>query len=363
MNGNVLLLTGAAGFLGSAIAVALSRELKITAVDVREPSRALIDAAPNVTWEQLDIADAEAVASSFQRTIRANGRIDLVIHFAAFYHFGTDWRPEYEQTNVRGTANLLRAAADAGVRRVVFASSIAAMEPPPAGQMLTESTPTSNFTSYARSKTLGEEMLVAAADRLPGIVLRLGGAFSDWCELPPLHSLIKLWSGRGPLSRIVPGHGESGFPYIHRDDVTRIVRHCIERHESLAPFEVFLASHQGAVLHKDLLPVIRGAAGERVSLKPIFIPPGLARVGLALRLVLGRVAGETPFERPWMLAFVDRPWVADVSHAQRTLGWSCSPLMGILDRLPVILQRFSRNRREWEERNERRRKGMYVYAP
>ena len=56
MNGNVLLLTGAAGFLGSAVAAALSREHKITAIDVRDPSKALLDAAPDVTWEHLDIA-------------------------------------------------------------------------------------------------------------------------------------------------------------------------------------------------------------------------------------------------------------------------------------------------------------------
>ena len=231
MNGSVLLLTGAAGFLGSAIALVLSREHKVTAVDVRDPSQALLDAAPDVRWERLDIGEPEAVEALFQRAKRAYGRIDFVIHFAAFYHFGTDWRPEYERTNVGGTANLLRAAANAAVKRVIFASSIAAMEPPPRGQMLTEQTPTSNFTPYARSKKIGEEIIAKDADRLPGIVLRLGAAFGDWCELPPLHSLIKLWSGPGASSRLVPGRGESGMPYIHRDDVSRIVRHCIERHE------------------------------------------------------------------------------------------------------------------------------------
>ena len=241
MSKKVLVLTGAAGFLGSAIAVDLSRNYRITAIDLREPSRALLEAAPDVTWEKIDIAEAEAVDSAFQRAKRRHGRIDFVLHFAAFYHFGMDRRPEYERTNERGTANLLRSATHVGVKRLIFASSIAAMEPPPHGQMLTEKTPTSHFTPYASSKSLGEQMIARQADKLPGIVLRLGGAFSDWCELPPLCSLIKLWSGRGPFGRIVPGRGESGIPYIHRSDVTRIVRKCIEMaqfQDKLAPFGV-----------------------------------------------------------------------------------------------------------------------------
>lgn len=339
----------------------MSQDYKITAIDRRDPGQALRQAAPGVIWERLDISDAKEVISAFQRTQSKHGQIDFVVHLAAFYHFGTDWLPEYERTNVQGTANILRAARNTGVRRVIFASSIAAIEPPPPGQVLTEKAPTSDFIPYAKSKTIGEELIAEGVDTLPAIVLRIGGAFSDWCELPPLHSLIKMWSGRGPYSRIVPGRGESGIPYIHRDDVVQIVRRCVESHEKLDALEVFLASQQGAVLHQELFPLIRRVAGERASLKPILIPPSLAKLGLSLKLALGPLTGDTPYERPWMLKFVDRPWVTDASYTQKKLGWSCSPGMSILDRLPVVLQRFTRNRRTWEERNRRRNKGWYIY--
>lgn len=362
MNKNVSIITGAAGFLGSAITVALSRDHIITAIDIREPSKALLEAAPEVKWDQLDIADAKKVAGTFRRTKCEHGRIDFVIHLAAFYHFGTDWLQEYERTNVEGTANLLQAATTAGVPRFILASSIAAMEPPLPGQMLTEKTPTSDFTPYARSKAMGEEMIAKGADKLPGIVLRIGGVFSDWCELLPLYSLIRLWSGHGWLSRIVPGRGESGIPYIHRYDVVRIIKRCLEIHEKLDSFEIFLASHQDAVLHKELFPLIRQTAGERASMKPIFISPSFAKFGLFLRVVLGVIANDAPYERPWMLEFVDRPWVTDVSHTQNRLGWSCSPGMGILERLPIILHRFKERRSTWIERNKRRNIGRYAYS-
>jgi nucleoside-diphosphate-sugar epimerase len=363
MGQKVLLITGAAGFLGSAITVELSREHTVIAVDVREPSEALRRAAPSVVWKRLDIADPESVIALF-RGIRGNHRqLDFLIHFAAFYHFGGDWRPEYERNNVQGTAHLLRAAREASAQRVIFASSIAAMEPPPPGQLLTEKTPTSTFIPYARSKHLGERMIAQAAKALPGIALRIAGAFSDWCELPPLYSLIKLWSGRGPLSRLVPGRGDSGFPYIHRSDVVRSVRRCIECHAELAPFEVLLASPSGAVSHNQVFSAVRRAAGRGAPPAPIFISPRLARLGISMRTAFGRLVQETSYEQPWMLDFVDRPWVTDVSNTDSRLAWSCTPGMGILDRLPQILERFRADRRAWDLHNRCRNEGRYDYSP
>ena len=145
MSQKVLLITGAAGFLGSAITVELSREHTVIAVDVRDPSEALRRDAPGVIWERLDIADPESVTALFRGLHDTHRRLDFLIHFAAFYHFGSDWLAEYERTNVQGTANLLQAAKDSSAQRVIFASSVAAMEPPPPGQLLTERTPTSAF--------------------------------------------------------------------------------------------------------------------------------------------------------------------------------------------------------------------------
>ena len=224
-------------------------------------------------------------------------------------------------------------------------------------------TPTSAFIPYARSKQLGEEMLAQQADALPGIVLRVAGAFSDWCELPPLYSLIKRWSGRGPLSRLVPGRGNSGLPYIHRDDVVRSVKRCIECHATLAPFEVLLASPSGAVSHNEVFSAVRLAATARPPPAPILIPPRLARLGLRLRAPLGRLAQESYYEQPWMLDFVDRPWATDAGYTEKRLAWSCTPGMGILDRLPQILERFRADRRAWELRNRRRNEGRYDYLP
>ena len=362
MNKKVIIITGAVGFLGSSITIGLSRDHEIIAIDLRKPGNALTEAAPGVKWEQLDIAETKEVAESFLRIKSEYGRIDFVLHFAAFCHFGNKWLPEFDRTNIQGTINISQAAINAGVRRLIFASSISAMEPPLPGQMLTEKTPTSSYIPYAKSKAIGENLVAKVVDKLPCIVLRMGGVFSDWCELPPLYSLIRMWSGHGPLSRIIPGRGESGIPYIHRSDIVQITKRCIELHEKLDTFEIFLVSQQGSVLHKELFPVIRQTLSEGLSLKPIYIPPILTGFGLFLRLAFCPISGEVPYERPWMLKFIDCPWVSDTGRTREKLGWNCSPELGILERLPVILDHYKNERNTWIKRNRQRNKGRYIYS-
>ena len=145
------------------------------------------------------------------------------------------------------------------------------------------------------------------------------------------------------------------MPYIHRDDVVRVMRACIDRRQELDPCEVFLASQHGAVLHKELFSAVHEAGGKAGDVQPIFLAPGMAKVGLYLRRALGRLTGNAPFERPWMLDYVDRPWIADTTHTRNRLGWSCSEGKGVLDRMATILEHFRGDRRLWRRRNWTRR--------
>jgi nucleoside-diphosphate-sugar epimerase len=363
MNRNIVIVTGASGFLGSAITIDLSRHYRVFAVDQREPGAALRKAAGEVVWQRLDISQTDELTGVFQHIRRKWGHIDFVVHLAAFYHFGKDPRSEYARTNVQGTANVIRAAKSTGAKRIIFASSVAAMEPPPPGQTLTEKTPASDYLPYAKSKAEGEKLLAEASDDLPAIVIRIGAAFSDWCELPALYSLIRLWGRPGVLGRMIPGAGKSGMPYIHRDDLVRLVRRCLELHEGLSPFEIFLACQQGAVLHNDLFPLIQQIVGKVLIPRPIHVPPAFASIGLYSKLALGYLTRNLPYEKPWMLKFIDRPWVADTTYTQRKLGWNCSPGRGVLERFPFILQQCVQQHALWEERNRQRNERRYIYSP
>lgn len=115
-----VLLTGATGQLGGAIAsLALSRGLALRCL-VRDPARARPLAEAGAGLVVGDLTDPRCLAAAVEG-------VDAVIHSAGLVSYREADRPALEAVNVAGTAALLRAAQAAGVRRFVFSSSIAAI--------------------------------------------------------------------------------------------------------------------------------------------------------------------------------------------------------------------------------------------
>lgn len=354
-----LLLTGSSGFLGSALAIALAKDYRVVAVDQREPGPALRWATPGVRFERADIGDQSAVQRVFRDTLKDFGTLDFVVHFAAFYHFDLNRRPEYLHTNVEGTRHVVAAAADAGAKRLIFASSIGALALPPAGAAVDEKSPIGSVIPYGWSKGEGEAIVTAAADRLPAAIVRIGAVFSDWCELPLLWSLMKRWGGQGLASRVMPGRGATAFPFIHRDDLARLVMKTLQRSDGLPKLETLLASQHGAVTHQEIFDKLQELTGHRQQ--AIHMPVPLARLGVRALRAASAIAGETPYERPWMLDYVDQALCADTTHTRKALDWDCAPDFDLLRRFPVLFEHFQRDRANWEIRNARRTQGAYVY--
>ena len=174
----VVIITGASGFLGSAVCIDLARDFIVIAIDRRDPSEHLRKAAPQIIWHILDIAETQDILEVFAKSRNEFGQIDFVIHLAAYYDFNKEWVEEYQRTNVHGTANVIDASINEGVTRLLFASSIAAMEPPAIGSLLNEESPTSDYMPYARSKSIGEKLMLEACTQVPCIILRIAGVFT-----------------------------------------------------------------------------------------------------------------------------------------------------------------------------------------
>jgi nucleoside-diphosphate-sugar epimerase len=360
---STVVITGSSGYLGSALCADLSRDHHVVGIDRRSPSAALKQAAPRAIWENIDISDAKAVSGAFQRIARAQGGTDFVIHFAVYYHYGRRWRREYDLHNIQGTRHVIEAACRAGVGRIIFAASIASLVPPPPGQALTEGACDIADFPYCKSKAAGERLFAKRYDELPAVVMRIGGVFSDWCELPPLYSLIRLWSRPGLIGRCIPGRGQTGFPYIHRDEVVRFVRRVIEKNDALGRHEVLFASEDGCTCHEDLFRPIRRLCGQRLSAGPIHVLPPLAALFLYLKLAANGMLRRQTYEQPWMLAYADRPLRVDTSYTRQKIGWRPQGAYSILNRLPELIANFRNHRRYWLARNIRRNEGDYQYEP
>ena len=108
------MITGIVGTIGTIVADHIEKDHEVHGVDVRESDR------PNTT--QIDLADsADELAKTFEG-------VDVVLHFAADrrHEPWISWN-ELMRPNIIATANVYTAAHKAGVRRVVFASSMHAV--------------------------------------------------------------------------------------------------------------------------------------------------------------------------------------------------------------------------------------------
>lgn len=171
-----VLVTGATGAVGPLVVEAF----RAAGYPVRTLS---IDPPPADAWPDDvqtltgDVADIAAVRAAMQG-------IEAVIHMAALLHVENPppaLQDQYERINVGGTATVVAAAIQAGVRRVVIFSTIAVYGRS-GGRILTEDTPPCPNTFYARTKLDAEEIVLEAKDahgRPIGTVLRLGAVYGS----------------------------------------------------------------------------------------------------------------------------------------------------------------------------------------
>jgi nucleoside-diphosphate-sugar epimerase len=153
-----VLVTGASGFLGRAVAAALRDAGHDVRTFQRRPSG--VDGVDDVLGT---VTDPAAVRSAVQG-------VDAVVHLAAKVSLAGD-PADFERVNVTGTRDLLAAARDAGVTRFVFVSSpsVAHAGASIAGDDATAASPGNARGEYARTKAAAE-LLALAADA-PGFAV------------------------------------------------------------------------------------------------------------------------------------------------------------------------------------------------
>jgi nucleoside-diphosphate-sugar epimerase len=346
-----LLVTGAAGFLGRRLVESLCSRWEIEAIDRKEPPLGLRTVCGPVRWHRADIAEPEAVVPLFESIRRAGGATALV-HLAAHYDFTGQRHPEYRRTNVDGTRLLLEAARGLGLERFVFASSVAACDFPAPGRALDETSPPDGRHVYAESKRAGEER-VRREPGFPTAVVRFAAMVSDWCEYAPLYVFLETWLSRRWNARILGGRGRSAVPFVHVRDACLALERILALRRELAPGEIVLVSPDGATSHEELFRAATTSARGRAA-RPIRIPKLAAAVGMVARDLTGRALGRRPFERPWMAAMIDRRLEVDARKSRARLGWAPRERLGILRRLPWMLENRRSQRWLWTVHNRAR---------
>jgi len=161
-----VLITGAGGRIGSSFRRYAEGRFDFRLAEI--PGKEIAEPAGQETIA-LQVADLAACRAACEG-------IDVVIHLAADPSPSADFYESLLDNNFKGTYNMFRAAKDAGCQRVIFASSVHAIEGYPRDRQLTPDDPVRPRNMYGASKAFGESVahVFAISEGLPSVCMRIG---------------------------------------------------------------------------------------------------------------------------------------------------------------------------------------------
>ena len=346
-----VLLTGASGFIGRHLIEALQEQFTIFALARRTQKEAGISSHPNLHWILVDITDEEELTRTFSETIPSQHQVDYVVHLAAYYDFGDQvYNDTYEQTNVVATHRILELCQQRDIKRFIFTSSLVASEFPAPGDLVYEKSPLNADFPYAITKQKGEAFTREFSEFFPCTVLRLAAVYSDWCEYEPMYYFLKTWLSNRWDARIFVGHRGMSIPYVHISCVTGIIRAIMEKTDEMKQFDVFLVSHDKPTSLLDLFhAATRLYLGEQRE--AIHFPIWIAKMGVFMRDMVGRLIGNRPFEQMWMTNYIDKEFHTDCTYTRETIGWEPRDRYRIEHRILYMIENLKSVPEEWHRKN------------
>ncbi|MDP9364355.1 MAG: NAD(P)-dependent oxidoreductase [Chloroflexota bacterium] len=189
-----VLVTGAAGRIGAAFVEDAGDRYRFRVTDREAPPLPSGDGHETLA---LDVADLDACRAACRG-------VDTVLHLAADPSPEADFYGSLLDNNVKGTYNVFRAAADAGCRRVVFASSVHAVVGYPEDVQPRTDSPVRPLNMYGVSKCFGEAVAACFATSGPSaIAIRIGAYDAPWIHERPTAGAMSMYVSRRDLNQLM----------------------------------------------------------------------------------------------------------------------------------------------------------------
>jgi nucleoside-diphosphate-sugar epimerase len=305
------LVTGATGKVGGATVRALLERGDEVRALVRDPDRAAGLLPSGVELVRGDVTEPDTLPAAVAGCELAFNAMGLPEQW---------FRDEgiFERVNARGTENVIRAAREAGVRRVVHTSTIDVFHAERGGRM--DETMLADYpkgTAYERSKQHAEELALAARGEMELVIVNPAGVygptpasstgFDDQMFKPLL---------RGRLPALPPGGCGMSFD-------AGVARGQLLAAECGRDGERYILCDRHVSMRELAEAVVEAGGRGRV---PFVLPPRVARVGAAVGEALGRATGLEPLLARGQLDFLLWDAWPDSTKAQDELGWEPTPL-------------------------------------
>ena len=311
--GDGALVTGATGFVGSAVARALLKEGR----RVRVLARA---ASSRRNLEGLDVEAVEGDLGDLASLTRAMSGIRHLFHVAADYRLWAKDPEEIVRNNLSGTRTVMAAALTAGVERIVYTSSVATLGfhedgRPSAEDMPLE--PQNAIGAYKRSKVVAERVVeeMIRAQALPAIIVNPSTPIGprDIKPTPTGRIIVEAATGK------IPAFVDTGLNLVHVDDVA--AGHILAlKHGRIG--ERYILGGEDVSLHQMLTDI-----AAMVGRKPptVNLPRAPLYPLAVLMEAVGQITGKEPMLTRDALKMASHRMFFSSEKAKAELGYSARP--------------------------------------
>jgi dihydroflavonol-4-reductase len=310
---DLVLVTGASGFVGSAVArAALARGWRV---------RVLVRAtSPRGNLDELDVDVVEGDMRDAPSMRRALEGVRYLLHVAADYRLWAPDPQEIMRANLEGTRVVMEAALHAKVEKIVYTSSVATLRVKSATQPVDEDSPANEQDTigvYKRSKVAAERLVeqMIATRQLPAVIVNPSTPIGprDIKPTPTGRIIVEAALGK------IPAFVETGLNLVHVDDVAQ--GHLLALERGVVGQRYILGGDD--VKLREMLGVIAQMVGKKApSIElprwPLY-PLALAAQGVA------RFTGKEPFVTVDGLKMSRYLMFFSSAKAQRELGYQARP--------------------------------------
>jgi dihydroflavonol-4-reductase len=307
-------LTGATGFVGHHVALALAAEGAKLRMLIRKTSNLANLEGIRGETHLGDLADPQSLRPAL-------AGCDAVVHVAADYRLWIRNPEVMYRINVDGTRDLLRLAREADVRRFVYTSSVATMHFRTDGLVINEDTPVSlrdMVGHYKRSKFLAEQQAVAAAQDGQQVVILnpttpIGP--NDAKPTPSGRIFVDFLNGK------FPAYMDTGLNLV---DVAEVARAHVAALTRGQPGRRYILGGENLTLKQilDKMSAITGIPSPTVR-----IPfPVAATYAFFEEWITGRIRGREPRATLEEVRMGRKKMYASSAHAQQELGFRILPV-------------------------------------
>lgn len=311
---NKYFITGATGYIGSRLAIRLAKEGNTVHAIIRSPGKAGDLQDPNIKLFTGDITDEDLIRNAMEGC-------DHAFHLAAFAKpWSRDPGLPY-RINVELTAKLLDLAKELGLKKFIFTSSAATIEPSGENNLSDESTPrrTAYFNQYDSTKAAAEEVVGKANgngfEALTVNPSRVYGPGPLSVSNAMTRIMVKYMNGRW---RIIPGSGKVVGNYVFVDDV--VDGHIRAAYHGGGGERYILGGEN--LTFDQVFSIIARVTGKKHKL--FHFPVSLMTASVWLIFNGSRLVGAAPFITPgWVKKYMHHAGLSS-RKAEQELGYSAT---------------------------------------